>query len=181
MRSNSAEFVDLPSSFSKARSPSFGYGRRWEPRNPSGQDAPPATKYNTKSCFDLELAGPVFGRPGRHSDHSYILPSFTPGPGYYSTERKIGENAPKFSMKSRILRERKSETPSPDHYSPSTSFVEDRSYSGVTFGVGQRPFLTHRRMLHADLKQPGPGAYNIPSSFSSKTQKLPSIRAKAYS
>lgn len=168
LRSSSAEFVILPSSFSKSRSPSFGYGRRWEPKNPCGQDSPPATKYSTKSCFDLQIAGPSFGRPTHRNNRAFIPPSNTPGPGEYETERRMGENGPKFTMKSRKVINRVSDTPPPGHYSPSTSFQEDHSYSGITFGVGLRPSLiSHRSAL------PGPGAYDLPSLFHSA---LPSIR-----
>ena len=136
-----ADFHTLPSSFSRSHSPGMGYGKRWEPRNPAGKDAPPAGTYITKSCFDLTLFGPTFAKASKRLSKKEVRKSETPGPGQYLTERGIGQNAPKFSMQSRHHMRSKAETPSPGHYSPNTSMTERMYYAGAAFGYGGRKFL----------------------------------------
>jgi len=139
--SSQADFLSLPSSFSRSHSPGMGYGKRWEPRNPAGKDAPPAGAYITKSCFDLAMIGPIFGKASKRLSKKDLPKSETPGPGQYRAQRSIGENAPKFSMQSRHHMRPKAETPSPGHYSPNTSMTERMYYAGAAFGYGGRKFL----------------------------------------
>lgn len=172
-----ADFVVLPSSFAKGRAPGFGYGKRWEPRNAAGKDSPPVTRYSAKSGFGEGKAGPTFGRIGRSVGRSRVQPSNTPGPGEYSSGRKIGDGGPRYTLKPRLTHVLKSETPSPDHYSPNVSVLTNRSYSNVTFGIGPRPALIHPGISHIDLSLPGPGTYNIPSVFKGRSlpRRLPSL------
>lgn len=174
---SSAEFVTIPSSFLRGRAPGFGYGKRWEPRNAAGKDSPPVTRYSAKSVFDIQKGGPTFGRVGRLVGRSRIPPANSPGPGQYSSGRSIGDGGPKYTLKPRLTRVLKSETPSPDHYSPNVSILTNRSYSNVTFGIGPRPSLLHAGNPHIDLSLPGPGAYNIPSVFKGRSlpRRLPSL------
>ena len=141
LRPPSADYITHPSSFHCARSPGFGYGRRWEPRNETGLDAPPATAYHIKSCFDLRIAGPVFRRPKRPMLRPPIRLSFAPGPGHYSPDRDIGLEAPKFSILGKGSPPRISETPPPGHYSPRMELLSDQRFSRISFGVGSRKSL----------------------------------------
>ena len=166
-RNTSADFVLLPSSFSRGRATGFGYGKRWEPKNQVGKDSPPVTRYSLNSGFGGKKTGPSFGRLG----HARLPVSCTPGPGQYSPTRNIGDEGPKYTLKPRLTKVLKSETPSPDHYTPNVSILSDRSYSNVTFGIGSRRSQLHSGTLHSDPSLPGPGAYNLPSIF--KGRSLP--------
>jgi hypothetical protein len=141
LRPPSADYITHPSSFHRSRSPSFGYGKRWEPRNETGLDAPPATSYHIKSCFDLRIAGPVFRRPRRPVIRPPMRLSYAPGPGSYCPERDIGIEAPKFSMLGKGSPPRTSDTPPPGHYSPNMELLSDQRFSRISFGIGSRKYL----------------------------------------
>ncbi len=57
---------------------------------------------------------------------------------------------------------RKSEAPSPERYSPDTSYEKERSHKGVIFGTSREKFAKVYIKEHPapDLKIPGPASYN---------------------
>lgn len=138
LRPSSAEFLAPQSSFHMSRSPSFGYGRRWEPHTETGKDAPPSTAYRIKSCFDLRIAGPTFRRPTRPMHRPEHQESISPGPGHYSSERSLGLEAPKITLKGKWPPARSSNTPPPGHYSPRWDLLSDQRFSRISFGIGSR-------------------------------------------
>ena len=76
--SDCPELIDLPSTLEK-RATGFGFGKRWEPKNARGNDAPSPDKYNIPSCFDTDKKGPVL--LGNQRDQPLQPRSSTPGPG----------------------------------------------------------------------------------------------------
>ena len=51
------EFTTLPSSFGNGRKTSFGFGKRYEFKNPGGGSSPPCNTYSIPSCFDKITGG----------------------------------------------------------------------------------------------------------------------------
>lgn len=152
------DLLDLPSTLDK-RSTTFGYGKRWQPRNPCGKDSPSPDKYSIPSCFDLEKRGPIM--LGSKGDFSNQSRSSTPGPGSYDLQSTLFKDAPKFTFRPKIIDKVRGYTPSPGAYNPKYRLQERANYSEITFGVGSRSKDNRPRP-----STPGPGTYEVPSSFS---------------
>lgn len=151
------ELLELPSTLDK-RSTSFGYGRRWQPTNPCGKDAPSPDKYNIPSCFDNDKRGPVI--LGNQREFSLQPRSNTPGPGTYDVASTLCKNAPKFTFRPKIVDKVRCCSPPPGAYNPRYRLQDKGNYSEITFGVGSRS-----KDNRARPSTPGPGTYEVPSSF----------------
>ncbi|OMJ69684.1 hypothetical protein SteCoe_32513 [Stentor coeruleus] len=156
-QSPSAEFLILKSAIGQGRSTGFGFGRRWEPSNPKGKDAPPSTAYNLQGSMDRKIIGGKIS-PSRPASSSRRWS--TPGPGSYNLKSSIG-NSVTCTMKSRHQRQSKQNSPSPGAYNLNHSLVESGRYTRITFGVKTYNDLQGR------FSTPGPGTYDISSSFAS--------------
>ena len=79
------EFRTLPGSIGSGRKTSFGYGKRYEFKNPGGFDAPPCNTYNIKSCFD-QITGGVDSRESkeRYSRQNACYSKLETLPAYFS-------------------------------------------------------------------------------------------------
>lgn len=141
------------------RAAAFGYGKRWEPRNFTGQDSPPPTAYRCKSVFDVPKISGKIDPP--HNRFKKIKNEAMPGPGTYEVRQPIGKDAPMISLKSRIHRRQHSETPSPGEYRPYSVLTEHRRFHDISFGIGER------KLYNIDNTSPGPGTYDQPSTFRS--------------
>jgi hypothetical protein len=141
------------------RAPSFGYGKRWEPKSSRGLDSPPPTTYRCPSLFDEpKVAGKISPPP---KTFKRLKRPMMPGPGTYNITRPIGFGAPMITLKSRNHLNKRSETPSPGEYRPSSVLTEKRCFHDISFGVGER-----RPYYNIDNASPGPGSYDPPTSFS---------------
>jgi len=149
-------YIMLPSTREK-RTCSFGYGKRWVPLNVSGRDSPDPGNYSPPSCFDRAVPCPRFVRAKSQTKYTHF---HSPGPGSYDPVKPKSKNL-QFSFRSKIQSQIKSFNPPPDQYSPCYSLIERSSYSGITFGKGDRVKISGRNQL-----SPGPGSYNLPSQFS---------------
>ena len=149
------EFLELPSTLEK-RSTTFGFGKRWQPRNPKGNDAPSPDKYSIPSCFDLEKRGPLLC--GNQRDYQIQPRSNTPGPGAYDIVTTICKDGPKFSFRSKPNVKTRHSSPPPGTYNPRYNLLEQKKYSEITFGLGNRGSEEKPRP-----NTPGPGTYDIPS------------------
>ena len=151
-----SDFISPPSSLNP-RSTSIGFGERWKPRNPMGNDSPPPGTYTLPSTFNKDL-GPRIVRAS-------ILPlvgmrHLTPGPGAYETGSPMGKNSPKYSFRGRESMVKVSDNPPPNAYHPNSTLTEFGAFKNIGFGYGNRNFL--RTQIN---DSPGPGSYNIESNF----------------
>ena len=148
------EYQILKSSLG-GRKAGFGYGKRWEPSNSYGKDAPPSTTY------DLPLKNKIIGgkiSPQRNFGFS-SKPS-TPGPGSYDLRTCIG-NGLSCSFKSRHLALQRDSTPSPGAYNPRHQVVEQSRYKSIAFGEKSK----NNDIRRIATPGPGPGAYDYSTSF----------------
>lgn len=159
----SSEFLTLKTSIGRGRKAGFGYGKRWEPRNPRGKDAPPSTTYNLPSSVDSKKIG---GKISPLSSNSNDIRWVTPGPGSYELKTFIG-NGFSCSLKSRHSSMNHHYSPSPGAYNPKHSLVEPSRYSDIAFGFK----ITNDKK--GRLNTPGPGTYDLGSTFS-LTSPVPS-------
>ena len=155
---------NLPELKSK-RYTTLGYGTRGQFWVPFGKGDPSPDTYKIKSLFEINLMhkkGRSFGEKFNYikSDDKY-----KPGPGAYKIKniKKYG-NIP-IVIKSRIgffyddeLKKKKA-TVSMQKYSPKYTLVQMNRFSGISFGIGNRP------NLHVVNRFPGPGAYKVPGNF----------------
>ena len=162
----SAEYFNIKSTIGKGRSAGIGYGKRWEPKNPRGKDAPSSTAYNLPSSINRNVIGGKISpsRPEKAKRWS------TPGPGSYEIKTSIGSSV-SFSFKSRHNSPLKNNSPSPGTYNPSHKLVESRRYSAISFGA-RTSYDSLARFL-----TPGPGTYELCSSVCSFS---PSPSVKKY-
>lgn len=140
---------NIPNSFSN-RTTSFGYGKRWTPKNPAGQHAPDPAAYSLRSCFDSVSKTSSF--TGKPQDSAITL---IPGPGAYDPACAVGKEGLKYSFRKRMHIVHRAVTPSPGDYDPR---YNHRSLSFSMSGIDQRNGSDRPGT-------PGPGAYNIPSVF----------------
>lgn len=148
------------------RCTTLGYGQRKDLRPTPGKGSASPAAYLIKSCFDinkLKGKGYSFGK-------RFALPpgdaKFVPGPGEYKAhfQNKEHGNIP-IILKSRQcffydddLKHKKA-TVSMQTYHPKFTLVEKNRFSGITFGIGNRPKMENTCGF------PGPGSYNIPGNF----------------
>ena len=151
-----SDFISPVSSLNQ-RSTSIGFGERWKPRNPMGNDSPPPGTYNLPSTLNKDT-GPRIVRAS-------LLPPvghrhLTPGPGAYETMTCVGKNSPKYSFRGRERLARGNDNPPPNAYHPNSTLTEHGAFKNIGFGYGNRVFLR----AHMN-DTPGPGSYNIESNF----------------
>lgn len=152
------EFIGPPTSLSK-RSTSFGFGKRWEPKNEKGRDSPPPTAYNPPSSFTLNTRTANFGA-GTPSERTQFKTRLIPGPGTYNISAPTGAGSPKFTFRPRIQLNPKYLAPSPGTYNPSFKVIERSNFSKIGFGYGDRTQISNQE------ENPGPGSYELPGIFS---------------
>lgn len=157
--------ANLPSTLVK-RATSFGYGKRWELINQKGKDAPSPESYNLKTTFELEKRAASFG-PKYDTFKSKI--SLEPGPGAYNPYSSIGNRGPKFSFRPKMIKKLQNESPSPGAYSPVYKLREKSNYSDISFGKD----VKHKEWTQGRGESPGPGAYDIPSTFNKSFSDFP--------
>lgn len=155
---DSPRFVELPSTLDK-RSTTFGLGNRSDLRTGIGRDSPPPGTYRIKTCFEHNRRAHSFGM------RTKIVPDQLPnrdipGPGAYNPPSPIGAEGPRFSFSPRRKFILRNSSPAPDAYSPSFSLVEKSKYKKITFGFGIR--INTAKSIS---ESPGPGAYDLPSTF----------------
>ncbi|OMJ69849.1 hypothetical protein SteCoe_32324 [Stentor coeruleus] len=153
----SAEFLKLKSTIGQGRSTGFGFGKRWEPSNPKGKDAPPSTKYSLPGSMDINIIG---GKISPLKSETGIRRWSTPGPGTYNIRTSIG-NGVYCTLKSRHAKKSNECSPSPGTYNPNHSLVEPSRYLNIAFGI-KTGSETRDRFL-----TPGPGTYEMGTTFSS--------------
>ena len=155
---------NLPTLMSK-RFTNLGYGEKGCTWVTHGKGYPSPDTYKIKSIFDLNLIhrkGKSFGEKlnyGKRDDR------YKPGPGAYTIKnlKKFG-NIP-IEIKSRLCffydddLKKKKATVSMQRYKPKYTLVQMNRFSGISFGIGDRP------NLHVVNRFPGPGAYNVPGNF----------------
>ncbi|CAG9335082.1 unnamed protein product [Blepharisma stoltei] len=151
------DFIIPPTSLSK-RSTSFGFGKRWEPKNDKGRDSPPPTCYSPPSYFAVHSRAVNFSS-GVTAERTPIKTKIVPGPGAYNVDLPFGKNSPKFTLRPRIQFKEKYLTPAPGTYNPSFKIVERSNFSKIGFGHGER-----KNMRQLD-ESPGPGTYDLPGIF----------------
>lgn len=164
----SSEYLSLKSSMGKGRKASFGYGKRWEPRNARGNDAPPSTTYTIPSSVDYKKVGGKISPLGSNANEFRFV---TPGPGSYDLKTCIG-NGLSCSLKSRHASISHQYSPSPGAYNPKHSLVEQSRYANIAFGY---KIMNENK---ARLFTPGPGTYELGSTFSSSSPIPSPIRSK---
>mmetsp|Transcript_3186 Transcript_3186/g.2924 ORF Transcript_3186/g.2924 Transcript_3186/m.2924 type:complete len:187 (+) Transcript_3186:122-682(+) len=158
------DYIVPPTSLSK-RSTSFGFGRRWEPKNEKGRDSPPPTAYNPPSSFTMNSRTVNFSA-GTVAERTPIKTKFVPGPGTYNVTLPIGENSPKFTFRPRIQLKEKYLVPPPGTYNPSFKVIERSNFSKIGFGFGDRGKIQSRD------ENPGPGTYDLPGIFTRTNSKF---------
>ncbi|OMJ85829.1 hypothetical protein SteCoe_12739 [Stentor coeruleus] len=164
-REHTPDFNDMPSSLSN-RACSFGYGKRWTPMNESGKDSPSPGTYEARNFFGEKNKGPSFQKKYT----SKILNNAIPGPGSYTPYNPLGTSGPKFTFRKRMKNKIIPSSPPPDLYKPSYRMIENSSYNNIGFGIGQRS------KIYGKLEEsPGPGTYEIPSTFRAVTRESSSI------
>ena len=146
--------IDLPSTLAD-RATSFGFGQRWTPRNPMGNDSPPPNSYAVMRELERHR-GYSFGERRWESRKRE-----SPGPGSYRVSGEPGREAPKFSMRSRGKGVYYPSSPPPNAYRPSTSLIQATPFQTISFGYGHRQVFLNKAI--ADF--PGPGAYNTRQLF----------------
>ena len=151
----------LPSTLN-ARTTSFGFGNRWTPINLTGKDSPPPNTYEIQSGFDTtHKSGFSFG-----SRLGHRVRKESPGPGTYEVAIPAGKNAPKFTFRPRVMTRKKSVSPPPDTYRPSTSLIQSGRYKDIGFGFGERIVPLNKGRTYSAVKDfPGPGTYNLASAL----------------
>lgn len=148
-----------------SRATSFGYGKRWEPKNEKGRDSPPPTAYNPPSSFAMTARAIGFGN-GPTAERAHTRSELSPGPGSYNPLAPLGEGSPKFSLRPRLSFKAKIITPSPGDYEPKFKLVEKSNFARIGFGYGERARLNVREL------SPGPGTYEISSAFSKTNSRF---------
>jgi hypothetical protein len=81
----------------------------------------------------------------------------SPGPGSYIINRDL--EGPKYSFQKKYKRKEPQATPSAANYNPNFSYVADKTYSGISFGYGNKVDPSKGK------KVPGPGSYSLPIFF----------------
>jgi hypothetical protein len=153
----SSEFLSLDSVIGKGRRAGFGFGNRWQPSNPRGKDAPPSTAYSIPGSLERYIVGGKISPSKQRNDENRWT---TPGPGTYNLKTSIGEGL-SCSIKSRHSSIARHSTPPPGAYNPKHTLVENSRYSNISFGARVSADNLNR------LSTPGPGSYDLASSFSS--------------
>ena len=152
-----SEYLTIETTIGKGRKAGFGFGTRWQPSNPRGKDAPPSTAYSIRGNLDRFLVGGKISPCKARTDGNRWK---SPGPGTYEIKTSIGEGV-SCTIKSRHSSIAKRSTPPPGAYNPKHSLVENNRYSNISFGARVSADNLQR------LSTPGPGSYDLASSFSS--------------
>ena len=152
-----SEYLTIETTIGKGRKSGFGYGTRWQPSNPRGKDAPPSTAYSIRGSLERYIVGGKISPSKMRNDENRWT---APGPGSYNIKTCIGEGV-SCSFKSRHSSIARHSTPPPGAYNPKHSLVENSRYSNISFGARVSADNLHR------LSTPGPGSYDLASSFSS--------------
>ena len=156
--------VDLGSTLSKTAT-SLGFGKRYTFR-PQDTPGPFLTHRELPSVSSKSgtaiLSGPV-------DRQSWDTHREIPGPGSYEIDRGFIRDNKGVCLKSRgnLLNPVKG-YPGPNYYSPKAFSVERNRYSAITFGTSKRSDFTKS----VAQKFPGPGAYDIVSSFEKKSREF---------
>jgi hypothetical protein len=168
-----SEYQILKSSMGSGRKAGFGYGKRWEPSNPRGKDSPASTTYSLPSSLDRSIVGGKISPSKLLSSASRWT---TPGPGSYELRPNIGSGL-SASLKSRHVSLQQDKTPCPGAYNPKHQIIEPSRYACIAFGEKLKNDNISR------ITTPGPGAYDLWSSFSgaspSPTPKKPKENRKS--
>lgn len=165
-----SEYQVLKSSIGAGRKAGFGYGKRWEPSNPRGKDAPASTTYNLPGLLDGNIVG---GKISPNKMLGFSNRFSTPGPGSYDLRTCIG-NGLSFSFKSRHSELQQDSTPAPGAYNPRHQVVEQSRYASIAFGEKLKNDLGSR------ITTPGPGAYDLFTSFSGHSPSPTPKKSKEY-
>ena len=155
---------NLPN-FKSTRYTILGYGSRKDFFIPFGKGDPSPNAYKIPSIFDINIKKRIGKSLGKKLSYVKRDEKYRPGPGAYENKniKKFGNI--NILLKSRLgffydddLKKKKA-TVSMQRYSPSYKLVEQSRFSGITFGIGDRPIMYSKNNF------PGPGAYKIPGIF----------------
>jgi hypothetical protein len=147
------------------RTTTLGYGKRKDFLRIYERDNPSPAAYNLKSLFDIN----IIKRKGTSMTNK---PKFLwgsnkgiPGPGTYNISSKKSYGLIPITLKSRheffydeVIKQKRFITLK-QLYHPKYTFVQRNRFSGITFGIGDRP------KLYTSNNYPGPGAYKVPGCF----------------
>lgn len=154
---DSSDYVNLKTTIGTGRKAGFGYGKRWVPLNPKGKDAPPPNTYLMPSSLDRKIIG---GKISPVRSQTTGTRWSNPGPGTYEIKSTIGK-ALTCTFKSRHGFRTSSCSPPPGTYNPRHSLVESGRFIGISFGG------RNSNENFARFNTPGPGSYDLGSTFSS--------------
>ena len=157
-KSNNSEYVVLPSTLN-ARATGIGFGKRWQPHNVYGMDSPPPGTYNLPVLANTK--GTKFSLSESKDNKGRFL---TPGPGAYDHNKPFEKFTEKITLKSRITRNTKHESPPPGAYNPVLTLTQYNGFKNISFGIGPRTNLENSL-----FDGPGPGAYEMQSKFGLKS------------
>lgn len=164
------EYSNIKSAIGKTRAAGIGYGGRWQFGNPNGKDSPPPNTYKLPSCFDSPDNGPKISSPVRLDSKR----NSTPGPGSYTIKTFVGE-MPSFSFKGRHILRSRASAPPPGSYDPSHSLIESGRFTAIEFG------RRSPSKFSSGGKTPGPGTYDLGSTFYSERSQSPMYKPIGFS
>ena len=151
--------------FKSSRYTTLGFGNKKDFWIPLGKGDPSPDAYKINTIFDINLLHRKGSTLGERLNYMKRDDKYKPGPGAYENKnlKKVG-NIP-ILIKSRQgffydddLKKKKA-TVSMQRYKPKYTLVQMNRFSGISFGIGDRP------NLHVVNRFPGPGAYNVPGNF----------------
>ncbi len=151
--------------FKTTRTTNLGYGIRKIFNNIKRKDEPSPASYTIKSLFEYNLdkkKGPIMTNKPKFS---WKNNRYSPGPGTYNISSRKHFGLIPITIKSRVndfydeILKQKKFIVIKQLYLPNFKLVEQNRFSGITFGIGDRP------KLYCDNKFPGPGTYNVPGCF----------------
>ena len=142
-------FYNLPSSL-KNRKVSFGMGNRSKLSSIVGKDSPPPTSYRIKSQFEKQQKIShrcFFGIPHKYPGGgglANVSARLVPGPGTYDLGTTVCKNTRTFSFRGRGetlgATKSRSDAPAPNVYTPNYTWHNQKRYTQIGFGYGERSF-----------------------------------------
>ena len=156
---NNPGHLVIPSTLDK-KACSFGLGKRWEPKSSHCQHSPCPTSYSLQSTFGQTSKKIIDYKKQivKERELFYIKP--IPGPGSYNPKTPKNKHTPSPIIIGRKHIRSYSEIPSPSEYTPNFDFLYKNITSTISFSKAKRNEL-HR----SNNSSPGPGMYEIKSSF----------------
>lgn len=147
------------------RTTTLGYGKRKDFLRVYEKDNPSPAVYNQKSLFDINIIKKKGSSMTNKPKFLWGSNKGIPGPGTYNISSKKPYGLIPITLKSRheffydeVIKQKRFITLK-QLYHPKLNFVQRNRFSGITFGIGDRP------KLYTYNNYPGPGAYKVPGCF----------------